>query len=198
MKIKFKSDKELLNAIKEGAKKRNDALAYIYKDYNLNKRIANHLIHTCGNSKSKHDVLHEALIIFDRNVRNNRFKGESNVFTYVFSIAKRHWGNNLRQRNNNNVPLDEELLNIEDDLNPELILLKDELKLELKSLLELMGDKCKKILKFWSSSFSYAEIASKMNYSQESSARKKKYNCQKKLAKMLFENPGMIPQYYYE
>ena len=193
----FKSDEEIINAIQAGAKKRRDALAHIYMNKNLNKRITNFLIHKKADPKQKDEILAEAILIFDRNIRNNKFKQESNIYTYLFSIVTYYWINYKKNDLHPQKANDYEMLNIRDIQNPELIVIQRELKEELWQILNLMGEKCKKILEYWCGKYSYSEIAKYMNLSSESSARKMKYNCKKKLVELVRAKPDLIPSEYH-
>ena len=193
----FKSDEEIIKAIQGGAKKRRDALAQIYMNKNLNKRITNFLIHKKADPKQKDEILAEAILIFDRNIRNNKFKQESNIYTYLFSIATYYWINYKKTDLHPQKASDYELLNIKDVQNPELIVIQRELKEQLWQILNLMGEKCKKILEYWCGKYSYSEIAKYMDLSSESSARKMKYNCKKKLVELVKTKPDLIPAEYH-
>lgn len=193
----FKSDEEIINAIQGGAKKRRDALAQIYMNKNLNKRITNFLIHKKADPKDKDEILTEAILIFDRNIRSNKFKQESNIYTYLFSIATYYWISYKKNKSHPHQASDHELLNIKDVQNPELIVIQRELKEQLWQILNQMGEKCKKILEYWCGKYNYSEIAKLMDLGSESSARKMKYNCKKKLVELVRTKPDLIPSEYH-
>lgn len=193
----FKNDEEIINAIQGGGKKRGDALAQIYMNKNLNKRITNFLIHKKADPKDKDEILTEAILIFDRNIRNNKFKQESNIYTYLFSIATYFWINYKKNDLHSHKANDLELLKISDVQNPELIVIERELKEQLWQILNLMGEKCKKILEYWCGKYNYSEIAKFMDLSSESNARKMKYKCKKKLVELVRTKPDLIPSEYH-
>ena len=83
--------------------------------------------------------------------------------------------------------------------DPEWILLEKEQEEELDSLLNALGDTCKKVLRLWQLSYSMKEIASELGYKSEGVARKKKRLCMKKLLEILDENPeikNFLKKYY--
>ena len=69
--------------------------------------------------------------------------------------------------------------------NPETQLLSDEQKEILDELLSRLGERCKNVLKLWLNGYSMKEIASKLELTSDTMARKIKYKCKNDLMNML-------------
>jgi RNA polymerase sigma factor (sigma-70 family) len=68
--------------------------------------------------------------------------------------------------------------------NPHRLYEKKEQTWRLEGLLDLVGEKCKEVLiKFYYLEFSMKEIAEEMGYASDKMAKKKKYECLKKIKK---------------
>lgn len=197
MKLSFNSDDDLIEALKSGGEKRHQAMSHIFFHGKLRKRIEYFLQHKNGNLEEVNDILTESFIIFERNIRNNKFKKEASIYTYFLSIAKHYWLNKLRVKTGKIIQQKPEELNISDIQNPELILMEEDLKFQLAKVLDMLSDKCKKVLKYWSNSYSFSEISDELDLGTANNARKQKFYCIRKLAVKLKENPELIPVHYH-
>ena len=193
---KFKSDEDLINALKNGGRERKDAMIQIYFDSGLKRKVTNFLYHKTGNISELEDVITEAFIIFERNVRNNKFKGESSLNTYIFSIAKFFWVNKHRRKKLDFVSFEEEKMKVKEFQNPELIFINEELKQKLEGILLNLTEKCRKVITFWSLSYNNKEIAEEIDLGKGRSARNQKHQCLKKLKQFMAQNPELIPSEY--
>ena len=83
----------LIASIKGTKSQRDNALAVIYK---CNKeRVCSYILGNSGSREEAIDIFQEAVIAFYENVRDGKFKGESAISTYVFSIGKFKWLNQM-------------------------------------------------------------------------------------------------------
>jgi RNA polymerase sigma factor (sigma-70 family) len=196
MSVSFDNDEEIIKAIKSGGKNRKDALSYVFTDLGLKKRVSNFVSYYKGNQDDIHDVLVESIIIFDRNIRYNKFEEKSTLLTYAYSIAKWYWINKSREEKRTaelKAKIESESIDIK---NPELLFIEEETKFRFERILQHLSEKCKEILKYWSLSYSYKEIAEKLEIENHNSIRKQKLYCQRKLAIYLKDNPQLIPGVY--
>lgn len=185
---------EFVAAIKAGGASRQAAMRWLYSDRNLRQRVIAFAQKHQGNAEDGADLFHEGLIVLDRNVREDRFRGEAPVPGYLYSICKFLWMNQLRK--NQRVTLVEPTA-MNDDIEaetPEVRLHSNELKVVLAQVLEHLGQQCRKILEMWKLSHSMAEIAAAMGFDNDAQARKAKYRCHLGLLQLLEKNPGIANQ----
>jgi RNA polymerase sigma factor (sigma-70 family) len=190
------ADNALVESIQNGGLERLKALEKIYKTPGLRDRIVNYVTYYGGKKEDGEDVFVEAVIIVDKNIRFNKFKGESSISTYTYGVAKLYWANKKRLVKRDNLDINDFSKDLSDYQNPELIFINSEIKTKLSKILDLLSDKCSSILKMWSNSVKYSEIAKELNVENTSQLRKMKYDCQRKLKEALIRNPELIPNYY--
>lgn len=163
--------------------KRDKALKYIYEQ--CRGQIHNYVLVNSGNESDACDMQQEAMIVFYENVRDNKFKGESSITTYLFSIAKFKWLNELKK---NRSASERHLKVIKEEKEPDaldIIMKKEDEKLIL-DLISKLGKTCKNLLiqSFYFNS-NIKEIVQKLGFSNEQVARNKKYKCLKGLKSLL-------------
>ncbi len=139
------------------------------------------------------DVFQEAIISFYENVRDNKFSGDSAISTYLFSIARFKWLNQLKKdktrKAHHSKIVSEEIL--EQDVSE--IIINKEKQGQVLDVFNLLGEACKKLLIqsiYYGTSMK--EIAEKEDYSSEQIVRNKKYKCLKKLKSIVIERPDII------
>ncbi len=198
MSVNFKNDEELIRALEFGGKLREDAMVHIFIESGIKKRIANYISYKGGQFEDVNDILMESFLIFDHNIRYHKFKKQCSLSTYLFSIAKLYWLGKIREDNKTKYYDEMDALDGIENLNAEWKIINDETKIEFNNLLDTLSKKCKQILKYWSLSLGYKEIARELDLKNEATARKQKHLCQKKLAEHVRNNPQLMPTIYYE
>lgn len=184
------TDTQLLEAIISGGQNRQIALKNIYDDKNLKNMVAAYVRNHQGNADDGQDMFHEGIIVFDRNVREGKFRGESPLKGYLYAICRFLWMNQLRKNAHTSLGTDQVMLaNEPDDQTPEITLIAQERKNLLNDLLHQLGERCQQILELWKLSFSMEEIATTLGFSSPDMARKAKYRCQVSLIERLQQNP---------
>jgi len=128
------------------------------------------------------DIFQDTVIIFYKHLQENRFRKESSIATYLYSIARNLWYLQLRKKNR--IQYQEEVEDQEDlavELDSEKISIVD----MIGELLEQLDAECKKTLKmFYFQKNSMSEIQNEFGLSSEQSAKTKKYRCMKKLEEL--------------
>ncbi len=184
------SDSEIIQLIKNGGSAFEQIAEYLFeshlgyihkakKQLNLSLEQAN-------------DAYADALVKLIRQIRNDRFLGESKLSTYFYSIFHNTCVDVLRKETTN---LSYSSLNElayskkeKDLLN--LIELKDSVK-QVKAQMHQIGEPCKKILLDWAYwGYSMREIAVRSSLASEESARSMKYKCLKKLKAIMTTSNG--------
>lgn len=179
------TDEELVKMIKSGGSAREKALHQIYTDSKIREKLIAMITYNNGNQQDGEDMYQEAIIVLDKNIREGRYRTEGNLLSYLFSIGKFLWMNQLRKKK----PIlkdnftDSEMTG--DTIEPDHILQDDERKMKLQGLLSHLGARCQEILSLWQLSFSMEEIATRLGLNDPSTARKAKYDCQQQLIKLV-------------
>lgn len=191
MNLNFKEDKTLIQAIKNGQQLRERALKEIYTNSKFKSKVKQFILSNSGNLQDAEDMIQEGIIVLDKNIRNDKFKGESSLDVYLTSICKFLWMNQIRKKTKVNLSDDFKSMNLVASDHPGTVLLEDEKNEVLEQLLDSLGKKCKRVLSLWKLSYSMPEIAEIMGLSSEGMARKTKYNCMKKLKAAVVANPSI-------
>ena len=187
-------DEQILQGIKKGGVARQHAIALLYNNKTLKSQIVSYIMNNSGNRQDGVDMYHEGIIVVDRNIRNDKFRGEGALNSYLFSTCKLLWMNQLRKMKK--VEYTSEVLTMDqpDYKNPEVISITEERKELLSEMLGMLGEKCQKILEMWKLSYSMVEIAQEVGLKDSENARKRKYKCYQKLLSLLKDNPELKKQ----
>ncbi len=181
------NNSELLSAIHQAGTLRNSALQKVYEDEKLRKSVVHYIVENGGNTQDAEDVFQDTLILFDRQIREGKFKGESAWTTYFISIAKWRWVS-LRRKYGRNIELksyyyDKPVEGIEARV------IENEKRVIIDEILSKIGERCKKILKLYKLSYSMEEIAEEMGLSSPELAKKNAYECRKKFKNFIENHP---------
>jgi RNA polymerase sigma factor (sigma-70 family) len=162
-------DQQILDLIRNGNS--DKALATLYHHYPMIRR----LVRTHGGSSADaEDIFQEALILLVRNIRQPAFTLTSKLSTYLYAISRNLWRDELRRRHR---PIPRELA--QGDLEPPAQAVEEEQKARLaEKVLNELGDRCRELLLlFYHGGLSLKDIASKMGYNTENTAKNQKYKC---------------------
>ena len=185
------TDEGIVKAILYGGKERDAALEVLYMDLDCKRKVAKFVKSNRGNDADASDLFHDGLIIADRNIRQFKFRGESSLHHYIYSVCKYLWLNKLKKNRRMSYSGEEEKMDKPDFIDPEVIMLDNELKDNISDALDLLGVKCKKVLELWKLNYSMKEIAEMLDIKSEGMARKTKHQCYHKLLKLIEENPEL-------
>lgn len=151
--------------------------------------IENFILRNSGNNVDAEDIFQEAIVIIYRRVAEGEISLDCSFSTYLFSICKVLWHEELRRKKRQNERqlteeidghLDESLLSIIDDFNkPKLI---------QKHLLNI-SRKCRKLLILFYSNVSLKEISMKLGFTSTNYVKKRKANCKKMLTELIKNDP---------
>jgi RNA polymerase sigma factor (sigma-70 family) len=185
------TDLDLVSEIMAGGKTREKALKTLYENKFIRQKISMMVTKTdeSGNIEFL-DVFHDSIIIMDKNIRQNKYRFECDLFGYLYSIAKFVLLGKLRKENRNVSYLDEnKLIPLEKPVaeSPESIYLRKERDRKLDDLIQLLGPRTAKVLELWQLSYSMKEIAEELNLTSPNMARKLKYYGYQKLLGLVKE-----------
>lgn len=183
------SDREIIAGLQKGGRRERQCLKFLYQVHQ--KSVLRFVMDNTGSEAEGKDIFQEGLLVLFKQVRAGKFRGESQVGTYLFSICKYLWYNKLKKENRR-----AELLETHEwtpqEIDPYRAMQEDEKKKMVLALFDELGEACKQIL--LASLYeerSMDEIAEAMGFKNKQIARNKKYKCLKRLQAMLDKQPGL-------
>jgi RNA polymerase sigma factor (sigma-70 family) len=190
--VKKYSDIELLEAINSSNKSElDDAIKYMYREYYEMLKI-----YTCqnnGNDEDAQDTFQEVVIAFIDMVQKNKFRGEASIKTFLYTINRNIWLNQLKKRSK--AEKRNTFFEIEKDSTlPDVshFIAQNESRKQILSIVDELGETCKKILlAVYYENLSMKEILTTVDYETEQVLRNKKSKCLKQLEQLLTANPIM-------
>ena len=170
---------------------RNDALQYIYEKNR--ERIVTMVLSNNGNTAQAKDIFQETVIAFYENVIEETFKGESSISTYLYSIARFKWLNQIKKdtvRTEHHSKASDSPITEESALS---MFVENEKQAKVLEVLALLGESCKKLLiaSIYHNQ-SMKDIVAELNYVNEQVARNKKYKCIKSLKVLIAARPNLL------
>ena len=168
----------------------NDVLANIYTE---NYGRINQLIKRYnGSDQDSEDIFQDAMIDMIRNFRNEQFKHQSSIGTYLYNICKYKMMNSQRNQKI-------KLVEIKDYDRVDVPEEKDEEALSfIQQAIEKLSAECSKLLRgFYFDNLSLKELAIQLDYT-ESFIRVKNNRCKNSLRKTLSTIPYIQNKYGYD
>ena len=184
------TDSELVTLVKEGES--DKALSYLYKTVQPKIRIW--ILQNNGDKEEAQDIFQDSIVAFYHYVLNNKFKSGNSVEGFVFSIAKNKWINRAKYKKRTiSLEAGGSKLTIENGSS------KEGFNTAISDLLEKLGVVCKELLTY---SIFYKltmeDIALKMGYENENTAKTKNYKCKQRLVKLVKDKEGLKRILYHE
>jgi RNA polymerase sigma factor (sigma-70 family) len=179
------SDAELIEALQD-PKKSSEGIRFMYKAHF--DSLTNYVLNNSGSWDDAQDIFQEVMVAFVHLVKEGKFRGESSIKTFLFSMNRNLWFNELKRkgRADKREKLYEEQKFLVGDERIERVIDKREATNQLMNVVESLGEGCKKILLlFYFENKSMKEILDETEYENEQVVRNKKYKCLKKLEEMI-------------
>ena len=191
-KIEF-SDSELIKAIC-ASDLLEQAIKQLYEEHGSIAR--SFIMGKGGTEQDADDIFQETVVSFIDTVQKGKFRQESGIRTFLISISKNLWFNEIRRRQRAG---NREKLYVADFDKTEAVIDEvignRELKSQLSQMLNELGESCKKILElYYYENLSMKEIVSHMHYENEQVVRNKKYKCLQQLTDKMKQNPKAAQQ----
>ena len=183
------NEAQIIEGIKKGGQDRQKAITLLYNNETCKKQVIAFVKRNSGNDSDGIDMFHEGIIVLDRNIRNDKFRGEGELLGYLYSTCKFLWMNQLRK--SSKIEYTSETYTLDATLHetPESLSINTEKRIVLGKVLDKVGGTCKKILELWKLSYSMEEIATQLALKSADVARKQKYKCYKKLVQLVENEP---------
>jgi RNA polymerase sigma factor (sigma-70 family) len=158
--------------------------------------LARYVVSNNGNWDDAADVFQEVILAFVNLVKAGKFRGESTIKTFLYSLNRNIWLNELKRRGRAQVrEMRYEQRNEKTDQGIDAALEMNETNRELMKAMEELGDTCKKILLlYYYENQSMKEILNSLHYENEQVVRNKKYKCLKRLEELVTGNKNLYQQ----
>lgn len=186
--IKNLPDSELLDNIRSG-RKLDEAIKAIYRAHF--ESLSWYVQNNNGSRQDAEDVFQEVVVNFIDLVQKDKFRGDSTVKTFLFSLNRFIWLNELKRRGRA-LAREEKYEKGQErvELDTSHFIAEREGKAEVLRLVGKLGETCRKILLlFYYENLSMKEILQATDYENEQVVRNKKYKCLKQLEQMINEKP---------
>lgn len=182
------TNSEILFAIKQSDALRDKTLQQIYADDKLRKTVFSYIFHQGGSLQDAEDVFQDTVILFDRQIREDKFQGQSSWTTYFVGIAKWRWVSLRRKFSRDSAELKVEY---HDSIveSVEARVIEGEKLTVIEAVLSRIGERCKETLTLYKLSHSMEEIAEIMHLSSPEMAKKVAYECRKKFKELVLNDP---------
>ena len=170
----------------------DEAIKDLYRNhYNL---TAAYIRQNSGSDQDAEDIFQEVILAFIEMLKKDKFRGESSVSTFLYSVTRNIWLNELKKRGKSR-QRDEIFEKGRNPLEMDVshLIADREMKSQLMFLVDTLGDTCKKILlAFYFQNLPMKEILKSLEYENEQVVRNKKYKCLKQLEQMMTAQPGLV------
>jgi len=183
-------DAELVTNLRSG-KSMDETVKAIYRNYF--DSLCWYVMNNSGSRQDAEDVFQEVVVDFIDLVQKDKFRGESTVKTFLFSLNRHTWLNELKRRGRA-LAREEKYERVQEKAVVDVshIMAGRESTAQVVQLVEQLGETCKKILLlFYYENMSIKEILENLHYENEQVVRNKKYKCLKQLEQMVNENPAL-------
>ena len=153
--------------------KRSKALEGLYKK--CFPWVKSYVFNNSGDMQEAQDLFQDTITVVYHNILEKKFRGDSPLESYIYSISKNLWLIKLRKK--------KRIINVFDDpsgINNEV---HQEINIDLVNyILEQLNEGCRSILRsFYFESETMEEIAKKIGLGSAQAAKTKKLRCMKKL-----------------
>ncbi len=169
----------------------NQSVKYLYKQYY--GLLEKYVLKNSGSKEDAEDVIQETMVAFIDMVQREKYRGESEIGTFLYAIARNIWLGKIRKNNadnNRNELWANEIKGFESDITFQIE--KQESLKVIENLFSSIGEKCKKILTmFYYQEASMKEILLEVNFENEQVLRNKKSKCMKALTDKIEINPKL-------
>jgi RNA polymerase sigma factor (sigma-70 family) len=157
-------------------KDNNDkALTALYRHFPMvRKMVCSH----GGSAQDAEDVFQEGLIILCRKVKDPRFSLTSLLSTYLFSVCRFLWKDELKKRKQYATAGPDTGLKEAEEKELEDEMEKESRAKQAEQALNELGDRCRELLiLFYKGGMKLKDIAARMGYNSENTAKNQKYKC---------------------
>ena len=170
------------------------SIRFLYRTHY--EMLGKYVVNNSGSWDDAQDIFQEVIVAFINLVKAGKFRGEASIKTFLYSLNKNMWLNELKKRGRTQVrEMKYEKASDKTDQGINTALEAREANAGLMKVMEELGDTCKKILLlYYYENQSMKEILTSLNYENEQVVRNKKYKCLKRLEELIKENKSIYHQ----
>lgn len=187
-------DQELVDNLRAG-KRMDETIRAIYRAHF--DSLSWYVMNNSGSRQDAEDVFQEVVVNFIDLVQKDKFRGESSVKTFLYSLNRHTWLNELKRKGRALIREEKYAKGSYGEKGEEKVgpdshqqLADREGRAEVLRLVSELGETCKKILLlFYYENMTMKEILEQTDYDNEQVVRNKKYKCLKQLEQMILEKP---------
>ncbi len=189
------SDVDILQKIRLGIPSNSEVVGWLYDS--IRPMIYSIALSTgLSNEEDIQDLTQDVIEAFYRQVMEDKFRAESSIRSYIYSIAKNKcidWLRKSRETLYDPIELPEHGEEIDED-SPEALVILTEKTALLQSYVELLPEKCQYLLQlhFSSQNLSQEEIAKELGFGSSQAVANAVYRCKKKLAHIIINDPILL------
>jgi RNA polymerase sigma factor (sigma-70 family) len=167
------TDQKIIQLLR--TKETDRALGVLYKHFPMMKKM---ILANGGTSEDAEDIFQEALVIFCRKAKDYDFELTSQLSTYLYGICYYLWKDEKRRAGKIvTTEVNAEWIKADESGINKLIDEDNRVKLAEK-VLDGLGERCRELLLlFYNGGIRLKDIARKMGYNSEGSAKNQKYKC---------------------
>jgi len=180
------SEQTLLAMLRGDEQRQIDqALSQLYRHYY--EPVQQLILKNSGTADEADDIFQEVLWAFYTQLRSGKLTLQCTIKTYLYSVARNMWLNELRKRSNkpDMVETDEFIVLEENHLATMMLTERNQ---EMAKLIRSLGEQCQEILTyFYFDRFRMKKVAALMGFANEQVAKNKKSKCLKKLKALVQE-----------
>ncbi len=184
------SDTDLVSNLRSGLRL-DETIKAIYRSYF--DSLSWYIMNNSGSRQDAEDVFQEVVVNFIDLVQKDKFRGESTVKTFLFSLNRHTWLNELKKRGRA-MAREEKFEKGQErtEADTSHFIAHREEKAVLTKLIAELGETCRRILLlFYYEECSMKEILEQLHYENEQVVRNKKYKCLKQLEQMVNAKPAL-------
>ena len=178
-----KENRIFIDNLKKGGLFESNAIALLIKQ-NENKVIGMIKKYRASETEAE-DVFMEGMTEVVFHIKNNRFRNDCALSTYLYKICRLIWFQKFRSQK---VAHFQQEVTDQNMLSMQFNLEYSNHKEVMNNILDQIGEGCKKVLRLWSEGFKMKEIQQEMKYSSSQVAMNKKNKCLNKLRELVRDN----------
>ena len=171
----------ILEDIEHGGGRCELALKSLYDK--LRPSVIKYIKQNHGSPTEAQDVLQDAIVAVYTSIVKKKFRGESTVSTFTYSVVRNLWINKLKRKK-----IESKYIESSEEPNKTQSIIPSYFHHEKREAIEgvfsMLGSDCKDLLvKIYYNNYSMKDIVATFSYENEQVARNKKYKCMKRLKK---------------
>ena len=172
------TDGDIIQSIYSGTD--SEVLKHLYRT--VLPMVKSYIVKNNGTNEDAFDIFQEAVMVFYRYVKEDKFNKGQSVSNFIFCIARNAWINKAK-RDKRNKRIDDDFQLYEDDAKNALQgIISEERENLIREMLQKLGKKCEELLLYSIyENRKLKEICEMMGFTSVDAVKTRKYKCKQKL-----------------